>query len=102
MSGDKRLSKDKDFKNVPSAEELGYKGVSFKMERIFMAPSKTPADRLAILRGAFEKILKNKSFKRFIRSIGEKVQFVKGTDYNKVRKERYDGFTQLIKAMTSK
>ena len=37
-----------------------------------------------------------------MRSIGEKVQFVKGTDYNKVRKERYDGFTQLIKAMTGK
>tara|TARA_A100001037_G_scaffold306797_1_gene355699 strand:- start:7516 stop:8493 length:978 start_codon:yes stop_codon:yes gene_type:complete len=102
VTGDKRLSKDKDFKNVPSAAELGFKGVSFKMERIFMAPAKTPADRLATLRGAFEKILKNKSFKRFMRSIGEKVQFVKGADYNKVRKERYDGFTQLIKAMTGK
>jgi tripartite-type tricarboxylate transporter receptor subunit TctC len=102
VTGNKRMSKDKDFKNVPTAAELGYKGVSFKMERIFMAHAKTPPERLKVLRDAFETILKNKSFKKFMRSIGEKVQFVKGTDYNKVRKERYDGFTQLIKAMTGK
>tara|TARA_B100000686_G_scaffold19206_1_gene17662 strand:- start:127 stop:1104 length:978 start_codon:yes stop_codon:yes gene_type:complete len=102
VTGNKRMSKDKDFKNVPTAAELGYKGVSFKMERIFMAHAKTPPERLKVLRDAFETILKNKSFKKFMRSIGEKVQFVKGTDYNKVRKERYNGFTQLIKSMTGK
>ena len=37
VSGNKRLSKDPDFKNVPSAGELGYNSVSFQMDRIFMA-----------------------------------------------------------------
>ena len=102
LTGDKRLSKDKDFKEVPTTDELGYKGVSFRMDRIFMAPSKTPADRLAALRSAFVKLTKNKSFKRFMRSIGEGVQFMSGADYEKTRKPNYDGYTKLIKAMTMK
>lgn len=102
VTGDKRLSKDPDFKNVPSAGEMGYKGVSFQMDRIFMAPAKTPADRLKTLRDAFEKLTKNKSFKRFMRSIGEGVVFVGGEDYDKTRAVRYKEFTALIKAMTGK
>ncbi|MEE9239751.1 MAG: tripartite tricarboxylate transporter substrate binding protein [bacterium] len=102
ITGDKRLSKDKVFKNVPSAGELGYSTVSFQMDRIFMAPSKTPADRLQTLRAAFVKLTTNKSFKRFMKSIGEDVVFVKGGDYDKTRAKRYKEFTALIKAMTKK
>ena len=76
ITGDKRLSKDPVFRNVPTAAEIGYKSVSFQMERIFMAPSKIPADHLTKLRLAFVKLMKNKSFKRFMRSIGESVTFV--------------------------
>jgi tripartite-type tricarboxylate transporter receptor subunit TctC len=101
VTGNKRLS-DKIFKNVPSAGELGFNSVSFQMDRIFMAPSKTPADRLQILRDAFVKLTKNKSFKRFMRSIGEGVVFVGGADYDKTRAKRYKEFTALIKAMTAK
>lgn len=102
VTGDKRLSKDPVFKNVPSAAELGFKSVSFQMERIFLAPAKTPADRLAKLRDAFEKLTKNKSFKRFMKTIGEDVIFVKGEDYDKTRAKRYKEFTKLIKSITSK
>ncbi len=102
LTGNKRLSKDKDFKDVPTTEELGYKGVGFKMDRVFFAPSKTPADRLKTLREAFVKLTKNKSFKRFMRSIGEGVQFMSGGDYEKTRKPNYDAYTQLIKDMTMK
>jgi len=102
VTGDKRLSKDPVFKNVPSAGELGFKSVSFQMDRIFMAPSKTPAGHLKTLRTAFEKLTKHKSFKRFMRSIGESVVFVKGADYDKTRVQRYKEFTALIKAMTGK
>ena len=100
LTGDRRLSNDKDFRDVPTTEELGYGGVSFRMDRIFMAPSKIPAERLAALRAAFVKLTKNKSFKRFMRSIGEGVQFMGGADYEKTRKPNYDGYTQLIKDMT--
>ena len=67
-----------------------------------MAPSKTPAGRLQSLRDAFVKLTKNKSFKRFMRSIGEGVVFVGGADYDKNRAQRYKEFTALIKAMTAK
>ncbi len=100
LTGDKRLSSDKDFKDIPTTEELGYKGVSFRMDRIFMAPSQIPAERLEMLRAAFVKLTANKSFKRFMRSIGEGVEFVEGAEYDKMRKQNFDGFTELIKAMT--
>jgi tripartite-type tricarboxylate transporter receptor subunit TctC len=102
VTGPKRLSKDPVFKGVPSAGELGFNSVSFQMDRIFMAPSKTPAGRLQTLRDAFVKLTKNKSFKRFMRSIGEGVVFVGGADYDNTRAQRYKEFTALIKAMTAK
>ena len=37
-----------------------------------------------------------------MRSIGENVVFVSGADYEKSRKPNFDGYTQLIKAMTMK
>ncbi|MBT3822471.1 MAG: tripartite tricarboxylate transporter substrate binding protein, partial [Nitrospinaceae bacterium] len=102
ITGDKRLSKDPVFRNVPTAAEIGYKSVSFQMERIFMAPSKIPADHLTKLRLAFVKLMKNKSFKRFMRSIGESVTFVKGEEYDKTRPQRYKEYTTLIKSITGK
>ncbi|MFP6890887.1 MAG: tripartite tricarboxylate transporter substrate binding protein [Nitrospinota bacterium] len=102
ITGNKRLSKDKVFKNVPSAGELGFNSVNFQMDRIFMGPSKMPADHLETLRSAFVKLTKNKSFKRFMRSIGENVVFVDGATYDKTRQKRWDDFTALIKAMTGK
>lgn len=102
LTGGKRLAKDKDFKSVPTTDELGFMGVGFQMDRIFMAPAKTPADHLQILRSAFEKLMKNKSFKRFMRSIGENVIFVKGADYDKSRSKNYMEWTKLIKEMSGK
>ncbi len=102
LTGSNRMSKDMDFKNVPTTDELGFKGVNFQMDRIFMAPSKTPADHLQTLRTAFEKLMNNKSFKRFMRSIGENVVFVKGADYDKSRAKNYKEWTKLIKEMSGK
>jgi tripartite-type tricarboxylate transporter receptor subunit TctC len=102
ITGNKRLSKDKVFKNVPSAGELGFNSVNFQMDRIFMGPSKMPAHHLETLRSAFVKLTKNKSFKRFMKSIGENVVFVDGATYDKTRQKRWDDFTTLIKAMTGK
>ena len=54
---------------------------------------------LETLRSAFVKLTKNKSFKRFMRSIGENVVFVDGATYDKTRQKRWDDFTALIKKM---
>jgi tripartite-type tricarboxylate transporter receptor subunit TctC len=100
--GDTRLANDPDFKNVPSAAELGYRQVSFTMERIFLAPSGVPEDRLKVLRGAFEKLTQHASFKTFMKNIGEPIQFMKGEDYDKLRPGRYAEYRELIESMTGK
>jgi len=100
--GDKRLEDDPDFKHVPSMAELGYPNVSFTMERIFMAPAGTPEDRLKVLREAFEKLTKNRSFQSFMKNIGEPVQFMSGEDYDKLRAGRFKEYADLIKSMTGK
>ncbi|MBI4250853.1 MAG: tripartite tricarboxylate transporter substrate binding protein [Candidatus Tectomicrobia bacterium] len=100
--GDTRIEGDPDFKNVPTTAELGFKDVSFTMERIFMAPAGVPADRLKVLRDAFEKLMANPSFKAFMKNIGEPVQFMKGEEYDKLRPGRHSEYTALIKEMTKK
>ena len=100
--GDTRIEGDPDFKNVPTTAELGFKSVSFTMERIFMAPAGVPADRLKVLRDAFEKLMANPSFKAFMKNIGEPIQFMKGEEYDKLRPGRYSEYTGLIKEMTKK
>ena len=96
--GDKRLKGDPVFENVPTTVELGYPSATFTMDRVFMAPSGTPPDRLKTLRTAFEKLTDHKSFKRFMRSIGNPVIFMKGEEYDKIRVKRYPVYGQLIKS----
>ncbi len=102
VAGDTRLSKDPDFKGVPTTAELGFPAVSFTMDRIFMAPAGVPEERLKVLRDAFEKLTENRSFKKFMASIGEDVEFMRGEEYDKQRVKRYAEFGDLIKAMTEK
>jgi len=90
------------FKGIPSTKDLGYPGLGFSMERIFMFHSKVPAGRMNYMRDSFAKLTKHKSFKRFMRSIGMPIQFVRGDEYDKVRPKEYARFTEVIKSMTSK
>ncbi|MFC1491280.1 tripartite tricarboxylate transporter substrate binding protein [Nitrospinota bacterium] len=102
IMGNERLTKDPDFKDVPSMKDLGHPGVGFQMERIFVVPSKISPDRLNYLRDAFVKLTKNKSYKRFMRSIGMPAQFMGGGEYDKLRPKKYAVFTDLIKSVTGK
>jgi tripartite-type tricarboxylate transporter receptor subunit TctC len=96
LAGDQALTSDPDFAEVPTMASLGHPGVSFTMERIFMAPAGVPEDRLQTLRDAFAALLENKSFERFINSIGEKVVFESGADYEAKRPGRIEEYKQLI------
>lgn len=100
IMGNERLTGDPDFKDVPSMKDLGYPGIGFTMERIFMAPSKISPERLSYLRGAFVKLAKNKSYKRFMKSIGMPTQFMGGAEYDKHRPGKFAVFTDLIKSVT--
>jgi len=100
--GTQRLANDPDFKDVPTTVELGYANVTATMDRIFMAPAKTPPDRLKKLRDAFEQLSKMDSFKDYIEKIGEHVEFMRGDEYDKLRPEKYQVFSGLLKSITSK
>jgi tripartite-type tricarboxylate transporter receptor subunit TctC len=96
LASDQRLDGDEDFADLPSMAELGYPNVSFTAERIFMAPAGIPEDRLEKLRAAFVELTENKSFQRFINSIGEKVVFQSGADYEAKRPGRIEEYKELI------
>lgn len=96
VAGDKPLSDDPDFADVPTMASLGYPNVSFTMERIFMAPGGIPEERLETLRTAFAELMENKSFQRFINSIGEKVDFEGGAEYDEKRAGRLEEYKELI------
>lgn len=100
VAGDAPLKGDADFADVPTMASLGHPDVAFTMDRIFMAPAGIPEDRLNTLRNAFEELMDHKSFKRFIRSIGEEVIFMRGEEYDKLRIERYKAYTELIKTVS--
>jgi tripartite-type tricarboxylate transporter receptor subunit TctC len=96
VAGDTRLEGDPDFADLPSMSELGHADVSFTMERIFMAPRGVPADRLTKLRDAFKALTENKSFSAFIKSIGERVIFESGDEYEQKRERRLVEYKDLI------
>jgi tripartite-type tricarboxylate transporter receptor subunit TctC len=102
IAGDKALKDDPDFKDVKTMADLGFPGVDFTMDRIFMAPAGIPADRLEKLRKGFDELIKNKSFQAFIKSIGEKVDYMNGAEYDAYRAKRMKQMADLIKEVGAK
>jgi tripartite-type tricarboxylate transporter receptor subunit TctC len=102
VMGPDRFKNDPEFGHVPSLKELGYGEIGFRMDRIFQAPSGVPAARMKVLKDAFAKLMKHRSFKRFMRSIGMPVNYESGSDYDKSRPRRFKEYTELIKSVTAK
>ena len=102
LAGDKPLKDDPDFKGVKTMKDFGYPNVDFTMDRIFMAPSGVPADRLAKLRKAFDDLNKKPAFHTFLKSIGEKTDYMSGADYDVYRTKRMKQFADLIKEVGAK
>jgi tripartite-type tricarboxylate transporter receptor subunit TctC len=102
VAGDKPLKDDPDFKNVLTMAQLGFAGVDFTMDRIFMAPAGIPAERLEKLRKGFDELVKHKSFQAFIKGIGEKIDYMSGADYDVYREKRMKQFAELIKEVGAK
>ncbi|MGA7485448.1 MAG: tripartite tricarboxylate transporter substrate binding protein [Xanthobacteraceae bacterium] len=102
LAGDKPLKDDPDFKDVKTMSQLGLNTVDFTMDRIFMAPAGIPADRLATLRKAFDDMNKRPEFHAFLKSIGEKTDYMTGAEYDTYRAKRMEEFANLIKEVGSK
>jgi len=102
LAGDKPLKEDPDFKDVKTMKDFGFPSVDFTMDRIFMAPAGVPADRLAKLRKAFDDLNKKPAFHTFLKSIGEKTDYMSGADYDVYRAKRMKQFADLIKEVGAK
>jgi tripartite-type tricarboxylate transporter receptor subunit TctC len=100
VAGDTPIPNSPDFGDLPTMASLGHPEVAFTMDRIFMAPAGMPEEDLKYLRDSFEELMDNKSFKRFIKSIGENVMFMRGEEYDKLRPGRYESYTVLIKSVS--
>ncbi|MPZ57651.1 MAG: hypothetical protein GEU91_14355 [Rhizobiales bacterium] len=102
IAGDKPLKDDPDFKDVKTMTQLGFPGVDFTMDRIFMAPAGVPADRLEKLRKAFDELNKKPAYHAFLKNIGEKIDYMSGAEYDAYRTKRMQQFADLIKEVGSK
>lgn len=92
-AGDKRIWPD-----VPLLKDMGY--TVGTMDRIVLAPSGVPEDRMMILRNAFKQLYKDKTFNRLMKRIGENTEFMDGPEYDKVRAEQSEEYKKLVKKMT--
>ena len=92
----------KEAPDCPTLKELGYPVESLLMSRIIMAPRKTPTERIKILRDAFRKLYKDKTFIRLMHNLGENMEFMDGPDYEKVRAKQKEEYTELVKKITGK
>ena len=57
-----------------------------------MAPSKTPPERIKILQDALSKLKDDKTFKKFMKRLGENMKFMSGPDYEKIRAEKSNNY----------
>jgi tripartite-type tricarboxylate transporter receptor subunit TctC len=97
VAGDKRL---KECPEVPTLKELGYSaGV---MERTILAPRKIKEARIKILREAFLKLYKDKTFKRMLGKIGENMEYMDGPEHDKLRLQQRKEFKELVEKITGK
>ncbi|MDP7371890.1 MAG: tripartite tricarboxylate transporter substrate binding protein [Nitrospinota bacterium] len=86
------------FPNVPTMKE---KGVDFILHswRTFMVPKGTPQDRIDILVGALKKVVKNKSFKKLLKKMGERPVPIYGAALKKKIRSEHARFGAIFKSI---
>ncbi len=84
--------------DVPNLKELGYEVGT--MDRIVLAPKGVPENRIKILRDAFAKLNKDKTYQRLMKRIGENMEFMDGPDYEKIRIDNQGKYKILVKKIT--
>lgn len=92
--------REKEFPEVRCAKELGY-GTS-SLRRVVMVQRAIPADRLQVLRQAFAKMVKDKTYIKLITNLGQKLDYIDGVEYEKLRMEQKKTFQTLVNEITGK
>jgi len=88
------------YDDVPSFSELGVGGDVGFMHRVVLAPKNIPEDRLTLLRDAFGKLNDDKTYQRMMSRMGENIDYMSGTDYDKMRADQKAAYESLVKEIT--
>lgn len=91
-----------EFDGVPTFSDLGYSADIGKMYRVVMAPSGIAPDRLAKLQDAMIKLQEHKTYQRLIKAIGEKLEYINGPDYEKLRPMQSAAYKKMIEGLAKK
>ncbi len=94
-AGDERI-----YPDVPSFSELGVNGDVGFMHRVVLAPKDIPSDRLDMLRAAFDQLNDDKTYQRMMSRMGENIDYMSGTDYDKARAEQAVSYKSLVESIT--
>ncbi|MEM7775741.1 MAG: tripartite tricarboxylate transporter substrate binding protein [Pseudomonadota bacterium] len=88
------------YPDVPTLAEVGVEGDIGFMHRIVMAPAGTPKDVVAKLEAAFSALLKDKTYNRMMKRLGENTDYMSGSDYQKLREKQLGAYKDLVAKIT--
>ena len=87
------------FPGVPTVAELGFKSTGLEMSRVVLGPRDMPEDRKRILREAFGKLNKDKTYQSLMKKLGENTALLSGPEYEKIRARQKEEYRTLVQKL---
>ena len=85
---------------VPTFKELGYQSSGLEMSRIVLGPRSMPEERKRVLREAFEKMNRDKTYQSLMQKLGENTALLPGSEYEKIRARQNVEYKRLVEKLT--
>lgn len=85
------------MKDVPTLKELGY-DVVLENQKGFVAPAKTPPERIATLNDAFKKTYDHKAFKQLSDKLKLELGYLGPDDFRKSLQDMYNQIGEVLKS----
>ncbi len=86
------------LKDVPTLKELGY-DVYLENQKGFVAPAKTPKDRIKFLHDAFKKVYDHKAFVKLAQKLKLELSYLGPDDFGKSLRDMYNQIGKVVKSM---
>jgi len=86
------------LKDVPTLKELGY-DVYLENQKGFVAPAKTPKDRIKFLHDAFKKVYDHRAFVKLAEQLKLELSYLGPDDFGKSLRDMYNQVGEVVKKM---
>jgi tripartite-type tricarboxylate transporter receptor subunit TctC len=86
------------LKDVPTLKELGY-DVYLENQKGFVAPAKTPKDRITFLHDAFKKVYDHPAFVKLAEQLKLELSYLGPDDFGKSLEAMYNQIGEVVKTM---